>query len=524
MLGVFGILAASCEKDLEPALPQENPQGPIVSVNDVVSVPAGVLAGDSHSLDLNNYNTPNAQILIMGPAETVNLPEGSVITYKIEFSNTDSFEKSRTIDAPKGETSETENNYYVSAEQWNDAHLYLFGKSPKVKQMHYRVYAYLNLEESDYLIGDKENPYVASGVIDETCIDSGFVIEDAYYFLSNATTWQLTEAAPFKFYHNPEVSPYDDPVFTYVFNLSQEVLDTNGGGCWWKIAPQSALDSNSEDTVLGPEIDGDTASEGMLTADNPGAGKITEAGRYEVTINMETMAYTVKLLANVIYVVGQPNGWNIDNDALYLSETAKESNIYSGVLKVDAGQFMFRFYSQLGDWGKGSIGSQNADASLDIAFTDGIYEGDIYQGGVNCTEGKGNWNVPDWEGGAVEITLDLNANKIKMTKASVNSGIYIRGDLNSWNAEDAYEFILTDKVSTWEIADVSISAGTQFKVADANWGDVNLGAGADPIVTAGVACPLAQGSNDNLQMGADFTGKAVLKKSGDSYTLTLEIK
>ena len=524
MLGVFGILAASCEKDLEPALPQVNPQGPIVSVNDVVSVPAGVLAGTSHSLNLNDYNTPDAQILVMGPAETVNLPEGSAISYKIELSNTDSFEKSRTLDAPRGETADTEDNYYVNAAEWNDAHLYLFGKSPKVKQMHYRVLAYLDLDGSDYLIGNKENPYVASGVIDETCIDSGFVIEDAYYFLSSATTWKLNEAAPFKFYHNPDVSPYDDPVFTYVFTVSQEVLDANGGGCWWKIAPQSALDSDSEATVLGPETDGDTEPEGMLTADKPGAGKISEAGRYEVTINMETMVYTVKLLANVIYVVGQPNGWSIDNDALFLSETSKESNIYSGVLKVDAGQFMFRFYSQLGEWDKGSIGSLDEDNNLNISFTDGVFEGDIYQRGVNCTIGKGNWNDPDWEGGAVEITLDLNTNKIKMVKTSVDSGIFLRGGMNGWGADAAYQFILSDKVSTWEIADVTIDAGTEFKVADANCGDVNLGAGGDPTVTAGVPCPLAQGSNDNLKMGADFTGKAVLTKSGGEYTLTLEAK
>lgn len=521
MLGVFGILAASCEKDLEPALPQVNPQGPIVSIEDVVSVPAGVLAS-SGALNLNDYNTPNAQILVMGKPDTNNLPEGSAISYKIEFSNSESFEKSRTVDAAKGETADTENNYYVSAEEWNDAHLYLFGKSPKVKEMHYRVLAYLDLDGGNYLIGNKQNPYVMSGIIDETCIDSGFVIEDAYYFLGNATTWDLPEATPFAFYHNPDVSPYDDPVFTYTVNVKQEVLDANGGGCYWKIAPQSAVDSNDWATVLGPEIDGDTSESGMLTTDNPGAGKIIEAGRYEITINMETMAYTVRHLANVVYIVGQPNGWNIDNDALYLSETANESNIYSGVLKVEAGQFMFRFYRQLGDWGKGSIGSQNEDASLDIAFTDGVFEGDIFQGGVNCTEGKGNWNVPDWEGGAVEITVDLNTNKITMKETSVNSGIYLRGGMNGWGADEAYEFILSEKVSTWVVADVTIDAGTEFKVADANWGDVNLGAGDDPTVMPGVACPLAQGSNDNLKMGEAFTGKAVLNKVGTEYTLTLE--
>lgn len=521
MLGVFGILAASCEKDLEPALPQVNPQGPIVSINDVVSNPAGVLAGDSHTLTLNDYNTPNAQILVMGPAATTNLPEGASISYQIEFSDTEAFSKSRTLDAAKGESADTQDNYYVNAEEWNNAHLYLFGKSPKVKDMYYRVLAYVVLDDSNYLLGNKENPYVASGVIKETCFDMGFVIEDSYYLLSSATTWNLAEVAEYPFYHNPDVSPYDDPVFTYTLNLTKEILDANGGGCWWKIAPQSAITSG--EGVLGTESDGDTATEGMLTADNPGAGKLSEAGRYEITINMESMQYTIQHLPNVVYVIGAPNGWNENNGSLYLSETSEGSNVYSGTLKVAAGQFMFRFYSQLGNWDKGSIGPDES-ANIDIAFTDGVYEGTILQGGINATSGKGNWNIPDWAGGAVEITLDLTANTIEMKETSVNSGIYLRGGMNGWGAEEAYEFILGDKVSVWEVADVTIDSGTEFKVADAAWGAVNLGAGADPTVMPGVACPLAQGSNDNLKMGADFTGNAVLTLAGGQYSLTLEPK
>lgn len=352
-------------------------------------------------------------------------------------------------------------------------------------------------------------------------MDSGFVIEDAYYLLSNATTWDLGAASEFAFYHNPDVSPYDDPVFSITFKVSQEVLDANGGGCYWKIAPQSALDTNDWATVLGTEYDGDTETTGMLTTDNAGAGKITEAGKYEITVNMESMIYTVKHLASVLYIVGAPNGWDINSDALFLSEEVVGSDIYTGVLNIPAGKFQFRLYSQLGDWDKSSIGSQNDDSPVGIEFNaDGKFEGDVFQGGVNCTSGKGSWQISDWEGGAVKITVDLNTEKIVMEKASVNSGIYLRGGMNGWGADAAYEFILGDKVSTWTVTGLDLDAGTEFKVADADWSAVNLGAGSVETIIPGVAFPLDGGGN--IKLGENFKGNAVLSLIGGEYTLILE--
>lgn len=351
----------------------------------------------------------------------------------------------------------------------------------------------------------------------------GFVIEDNYYLLSDATTWELPNSAEvekYKFYHRADVSPYDDPNFTYTFTVSQDIIDSKGG-CYWKIAPQSVVGTDNWDNVLGTETNGDTSASGMLVSTEAKSGEVTEAGRYQISINMESMKYEVKHLENVLYIVGAPNGWDINNEALYLSETENGSNIYSGTLKIAANQFQFRLYSQLGNWDTGSIGAANEDTGVEISFTDGVFDGNIYQGGIDCPDGKGSWLVTGWEGGAVEITVNLNASTIEMKEVSVESGIYLRGGMNSWGADDAYQFILSDKVSVWEVDKVTIDAGTEFKVADANWDAVNLGAGADPTVMPNVACPLQQGSNDNLKMGVDFTGNAMLTLSGGIYTLTL---
>lgn len=519
-MGVLGLMATSCEDSLEPAIPQSNPQGPVLNVEDVVSEKAGVLASDA-VITLENYKSDGAEIPVMKLVKADSLPSGATVSYKLELSSDENFSRVMTLDAVEGEEAGV---YSVSASEWDVAHVKLFGKSPKVKTAYYRVPVFINLDGSDYRLNGVDY-YAVTGEVKETCMDQGFVIEDNYYLLGNSTTWSLGDAAEvekYPFYHNPDVSPYDDPVFTIVFNVTQDVLDANGGGCYWKIAPQSVVGTDKWDSVIGTETDGDESDMGMLVTTNAGSGKITAPGKYEITVNMEEMTYSVRLLASVLYVVGEPNGWGIDNDAVYLTETSQGSNVYSGTVKVNEGKFMFRFYSQLGDWDKGSIGAANEDSNVNISFDEaGVYSGDIFQSGVNCTLGKGNWSDPSWTGGAVEITVDLNTNKIEMKKTSVAVNIYLRGGMNGWGTDPAYQFQLTDKSNVWEIPDVTISSGTDFKIADSDWGAVNLGFGDKNTVIPGEAFSLAAGG-DNIKMGADFSGKAILTNNSGSYSLLLQ--
>ena len=519
------MFAASCEKDLEPALPQVNPQPEIVAVGDVTSVPAGVLAGDAHSLNLNDYTAENASILVMNPAETKDLPAGATISYKIEFSPTADFERVREVEVFNGMTTETEDNYYVSAEAWNSAHLEFFGRSPIERDMYYRMPAYIVVDGSDFRYGGLDY-YAQEGVVKEYCVQT-FSVENNYYLLGDMTTWSLSNASAVKenpFYHNPDVDPYDDPNFSIIFSVSQAVLDANGGHCDWQIAPESLVGSNDMGALIGPKNDNDESTSGELVASNAGKGRITEKGRYELSINLENMTYNLVHLENVIYLVGAPNGWSQSNANIYLSETADDSNIYTGLVKVDAGQFSFRFYSQLGNWDKGSIGSQNEDSAIDISFNaEGVYKGDVFQSGVNASLGKGSWNVPDWEGGAVNITLDLNNLTIEMKKASIYTGVYLRGGMNDWGAPADYEFVVTDRSNIFEIVKpFTIAKGTEFKVADANWSSINLGAfEGENIVKPDVEYRLNDGDNPpNFKMENDFNGTATLTyKKGIYYLL-----
>lgn len=103
--------------------------------------------------------------------------------------------------------------------------------------------------------------------------------------------------------------------------------------------------------------------------------------------------------ASVIYLVGQPQGWGINNDSMPIPMT--EEGVYSATYDIKAGDAMFRFYKALGNWDVNSIGSQVADNAIDIALEDGSYKGE-------CVEGKGSWNIPAWEGGNLTIVVNLN--------------------------------------------------------------------------------------------------------------------
>ena len=309
MLGVLGMMFAACDDAPEAPKPQENPQEPIFSVNDLVSEKAGVLASNA-VLNLEDYRESTG-IPVMKLDSAKNLPAGAEVLYKLKVSNEEDSSRGKvvTLTATAGEDS----IYYVDPIEWNNAHVSLFGKSPKVKDLHYAVAAYVKVDGSEYSYVS-DTYYVAAGVLEETCMDLGFVIESNYYLIGNLNNWALDKAMPFSHSDN---DVYDDPMFVVTFKVTQDILNANGGGCYWKIAPESSVTDQNWDTVLGPETNGDSSLTGLLVDTNAQAGEITESGNYKMTINMEAMTYTIEKLLRpeYVYTPGGTNGWSQVNSA-----------------------------------------------------------------------------------------------------------------------------------------------------------------------------------------------------------------
>ena len=251
-----------------------------------------------------------------------------------------------------------------------------------------------------------------------------------------------------------------------------------------------------------------------------------EGGNVDVEINLNDNTISMTLHAGaeapttpaILYLIGQPQGWDINSNAMSMEQTAPGSGIYMGRFDIPAGDFVFRFYSALGNWDTNSIGSQVDDSPIDITFKNEVYVGDVVVGG------KGSWQYSSWTGGRIAVTLNLNDNTIQIAEADANaepSKIYLRGGMNSWNADAQWEFLTTADNNTWILNYVVIPAGTEFKIADSDWSAINLG-GADKgeTLTPGTSFNLTAGG-ENLSVAADFMGSVTLTKTGDSYSVLL---
>ena len=137
---------------------------------------AGALASGS-VLALEAAKT-DPEIEIFRFTKLEDLPEGAVATCKLELSNSEEFGRIETLPVAMSE----EGVATVNAVDWNDAHIALFGKSPKEKTAYWRVPVYINLDGTSYRY-NSTTYYAASGSVKETCMDAGFVIYDAYYML-----------------------------------------------------------------------------------------------------------------------------------------------------------------------------------------------------------------------------------------------------------------------------------------------------------------------------------------------------
>nr|QIM10840.1 hypothetical protein Muribac1_0490 [uncultured Muribaculaceae bacterium] len=484
-------MASSCEETIDPALPQQNPQQPIVNVEDIATAKAGVLASDA-VINLENYNSDGTTVPVIKLEKADSLPEGAKVSYKLEISPNDDFSRSVTLDTQSGD-GESADIYSVSAQAWNDAHVSLFGKSPKEKTAYYRVPVYIDLDGSNYRLNGNDY-YAVSGSLKETCFDLGFVIEDHYYLLGNATTWDMAKAKDFAFEHDTDVSVYDNPVFKIKLEVTQDQLDANGGGSYWKIAPESSVDAQNWDALLGTEVNGDSSLEGHLVG--PGkveSGMLTVPGKYELSINMEEMTYSFELLLqpDVLYTPGDTNGWNqLASAWLGLSKEA-----YYGVSPLSTNGFKICADSK---WDNSTdYGAENSDPALSGKLVLG-------QAGANINCG---------ENGLYWIKVDYDKTSYQMTEYTLTKitrvGVIGSFKASSWG--DDVEMTSTDDGKTWT-ANISFAAGDEFKIRFNNGWDMNLGGSMDGL--------LFDQGNVKVETAGDYVMTLSLLGSLPKVTLT----
>ena len=295
------------------------------------------------------------------------------------------------------------------------------------------------------------------------------VIDEGYYLVGDMFNVEAvgdvagvdgwnTVSAKQAFKHSDK-DVYDDPVFTITF-------ETTKANQYWKIIPKKNVDAGNfwAAGVVGPKVDGDDSMTGLLTSDDPKAGKIAKAGKYKLTINMMDYSYTLEEVNYdpFIYFIGSTDGWKSNDQKLALVDDAK--GVYTGYVYLadpNAAGFEFKFQRAQGNWNT-AIGAGTFVSFGGAAI--GVDNGNI---GVNAGEGV--------------YYMDVNLSEGTITATKVET-MGIIGGFNNWAG---------DAVMTWnaeeycyEATNVGVTAdGWKFRV-NGDW-PINLGGSLNDLTAGG---------------------------------------
>lgn len=252
-----------------------------------------------------------------------------------------------------------------------------------------------------------------------------------------------------------------------------------------------------------------------------------------------------------IYLIGSPSGWNApkpDNEEvlkdwrLYESKDAIGSKVYTGVFDNMPANPVFRFYTALtaeGDgWENNSIGcagGENADKEVICSLENGKFEGTL-------ADTKDKFQFPDFPGGAMTITVDLNSMKITVQAGAVEvkptTFVYMCGNMASsdWTEPSAAN---EEFYNNWRLScsdDSGVYSGTfnlencgdtdlycRFYKTLSGWGAAQWASptGENYIVESGVKAPTAEGEGCfQLQDAKGKNVKVDLDTNSNEVTFT----
>lgn len=238
------------------------------------------------------------------------------------------------------------------------------------------------------------------------------------------------------------------------------------------------------------------------------------------SVSVNYLAIITPGLPSGIYVRGDMNGWlndqlNDGKDLDVLSNyeflTTTEANVYElDYIEIQSG-VIFKIADK--GWGAPNLGIKDPivfGEKVALGWkTENISLTSTFKGSITLSGSGENWS-------AIFDALEPDT-------PGQPSGIYLRGDMNGWGT--SLEFLTTDVKGVWSLENLSISAGIKFKVADANWTDINLGgAKVDGVVQPilpGVKYSLEKGG-ENIEITEAFNGNATLTLKAGKYTLTLQ--
>jgi len=407
---------ASCDDTSDLGKMQINEELPRVPV-DCVTIEAGSAYNNS-ALDLTAINDPKIQLVTT--SGTKDLPDGATVTYGVEFSATNQFTDAVFRNLPADGS--------IEILDLDDIFRELFGMGPKPHTLYARYEALVNVNNQVSAVGTGDAVWQVVKSIEVTPIPKP--MEERYFFLSDATNWNLGKADVVEMDHlaAENYNIYDYPYFWIV-------VTTTGDKTYCKIAPESANSAEDWGSVLGVEVDGTALDKGSVFAGG-GAFVIEGAGKYIVRFNAMESTVTVAPATQALWTPGAGlNDWKPENSFPLVSNDYVN---YSGFSYLGS---EFKLTTQP-DWnGKGDYGQGDGSGYIEYK-TD---KGNIFP------------TVTDF----VFINVSTGS---WMIKYDAVSSISMIGDFNGW----ASDVVMTHD-NSWQIwtGDVTVPAdklGFKFRL------------------------------------------------------------
>lgn len=194
-------------------------------------------------------------------------------------------------------------------------------------------------------------------------------------------------------------------------------------------------------------------------------------------------------------------------------ETASEFTYADGnyVLEV-ANLSQFKISTVKGDWPIFNDGALSCEYGTEPGVAVALEPGD----GNIMTPWKGDYTITV-AGDLSTVTLTTNTPAPTGPKL-----IYVRGDMNGWDAEEAWAFTQKGE-NLYQFVfgeDQSIVAGEAFKVADADWATINIGGDGENPLLPDTDCEVFNGGNPaNMTLTEDCNGVlwVILDYDGANY-------
>ena len=506
MAGLVGLALTSCDDKSDLGTMQKN-EAPVVVPADGVAIKS-LYGSTGNQISLQDYEE-SVHVPLINIALSTSFPESSVVTGEVEIADNAEFNNAKTIaltseavdmqfpelnEAISGETRMLQG--FVTVDAWEEVFTSFYGLNPAPNVNYLRYKLWLTDDTQKVILYNNGNEYYDPMEFMVTPLDAGLDVNSEYWFNYQVGSGSVQSM---EMYHNPDKHVYDDP------NFSSTVEVPEGETLFWWISTES----NGNGMVYGVGGEDPAAESGLLAkADDADLlkGQIGVAGTYKVDADMLSLAYSVKLAPNSLYVMYTNAAF--DNVAQLGTSDFETYEGMAGILNnwCLTGQANYKPTIYVNDSSVETVTSGNTTTGGLLYSNDGV------QAFADNPISYGN------HAGLFYITANLTTQKY--TRYNCNT-IGVVGSLTNWGNADSDGNVMEDIAlkgsrstlfMVWT-GTVTLTEGDEWKIRANNEWTVDFGgANGGSYATDGSQVELAKG-------GANL----VAAESG-TYTVTVYFK